>query len=240
MDINWLTIILTVLLGIAFFDRKILVRKRNKAWTELERTKLNAIQADEVEQKRRLVLEERGANVKEWFDTYDKGELVEVYTDDAGNKWYTFADIQKIPAKRGILAELTTKYIEMNVTPERLNTYVEKMLEHVNQGQMSKVAALLERLNERLKWNCEEETLLQFAKVYFMLEGEPITGGSIQYGKRKDEILKTDYKARSFFLINAFKLTKNFSDISNEHILEYLREKAIATVEDDMILSSQL
>lgn len=237
-------IILSVLLGIAFLDRVMVTKKLKKVLRQRERDILNAMQADEIEQKRRLELKEKGANIEEWFATYDKGELVEIFQHDedspyAGLKWYTFADIQQIPARRGVLAELTTKYIEMNVTPEVLNQYVEKMLEEINQGKMSKVATLLERLNERLKWNCEEETLIQFAKVYFMLEGEPITAGSIQYGKRKDEILRTDMKARAFFLLSAFKLTKNFSGISNEHILAYLKEKALAAKEDTMILTSQ-
>lgn len=234
-------IILSLIVGINFIDRVLVTNKYKKVLKENNAIRMERMQLMEIEEKRRADLAAKGADLKEWFASYDAGELVEVYVDMEGNKWFTFADIKQIPAKRGILAELATKYIDMNITSARLREFVDKISENVNEGRFIKAAALLELLSERLNWSCEEETLMQFAKVYFLMEGEPITGGgpgSIQYEKQKDAILRKDLAARAFFLTRAFILTKNYSDISPENILEYLEQKKGALVNEQLILAS--
>lgn len=163
---------------------------------------------------------------REWLKERADGELGHVYTDKFGQRWYAFTDITTLPAKRGMLAELMSNVLDMNITRERLLGYIKRMKDNANNGKITALFADLEHIEERLQLIAEEESLLAFAKIYFLLEGEPIKESSMKFSKLKDKTFNEDAAARSFFLISAFRLTKHYSDISDKDILEYLTKHA--------------
>jgi len=153
-------------------------------------------------------------------------ELVPVYTDSSKNKWYTFANPLKLPANRALAGEVSMRQAEMNLDRETLEDFITQIKTHANLGEITAVFYLIERIEERMTWACEENTLLSLANVYFLLEGENPMLMTEEFSKKKKELMTNDAEARSFFLTAAFKLTNTYSDISETDIPLYLMDKA--------------
>lgn len=152
-------------------------------------------------------------------------DLVKVYDDRQGNSWYAFSNPLKLPAQRALAGEVAMKQAMMNMDRDMLADYILKIKEHANKGELTTVFYLVERIEERLTWSCEEQTLLSLANVYFLLEGEnPLTISDVT-SKRKKQLMTDDIEAKGFFLTAAYKLIDRYSDISETDILTYLMER---------------
>ncbi len=172
-----------------------------------------------ISQRQRIVTK----RLKKWKDEWPKSELIPVFTDALGNNWYTFKDQLKIPAYRGIQAEVMVNQADMCMTPKMLNTYINAIQECLNAGQIVQAYNYFSRIKERTSMLGEETTLLNLAKTFFILEGEDPKNPAPEFDKRKEEIFKQDPEARAFFLLRAFRLMNDASEFSSEDILNYLK-----------------
>jgi hypothetical protein len=157
----------------------------------------------------------------------EEPELNLFYTDKEGNNWLEFANPLKVPARRGIQVEIALKQADMNITAESLADFIAAMKAEANEGNVTRLYYLLERLEERLTWCGETQTLERVARLFFVLEGEPVDRVSEKWAKKKEELLKNDPDLAELFLTRAFKLTKGFSDTLETDILTYLSERAV-------------
>jgi len=150
----------------------------------------------------------------------------EVFVGKDGRKWYEFENPLMIPAKRAIAAEIATKMQDMNLTREALLELMAKMKEHANKGQIVELFGILNEIEFRLNFIAEEETLINLAACYFVIDGEDETEFNEIEKKRKVDYIKSNPEAFNFFVQRAFEFTTKYSQVSDIDIQEYLNLNA--------------
>ena len=98
------------------------------------------------------------------------------------------------------------------------------MKEEANKGDIVSLFGILSEIEFRLDFVGEEQTLLELASVYFLIQGEPADDLSEEWTNKKKNILKNDSDARSFFLSRAYLFTTKFSELSGKDFEKYLKE----------------
>lgn len=149
--------------------------------------------------------------------------MTKIYTDKNGVAWYEYNNPLTIPAKRAISAEVATRFADMNLTRFQLIRLIQEMKRNANEGKIVDLFHLLAEVEFRINYLGEEETLLELATIYFVIDGEDETGMDEMSKKKKRDLLKSDEEALSFFLERAWKLTTKFSESSEYAIAEYLK-----------------
>lgn len=152
--------------------------------------------------------------------------LNHVFTDKEGRKWYQFENALTMPAKRAIAAEVATRMQEMNLTKEKLLGMMKIMKEQANSGNIVELFHTLNEIEFRLNFIAEEETLIELAACYFVIDGEDESDFSEIYRKKKIEYIKKDPEAFNFFVQRAFEYTTIYSEISDTDIHEFLKLNA--------------
>ena len=150
-----------------------------------------------------------------------------IFIDKEGRNWYEFENPMTIPAKRAIAAEVATKMQEMNITKETLLELMAKMKEHANQGKIVDLFAILNEIEFRLNFIAEEDTLINLAAAYFVIDGEDETDFSEVDKIKKVTYIKENKEAFNFFVQRAFEYTTNYSEMSEIDIQEYLLQNAL-------------
>lgn len=161
-------------------------------------------------------------NYQDFVNELNDGNLIHVYTDSFGNKWFTWPVPAQMPPERALMAEIAASSFDMNMNREDMVKYVEDCLNHCNKGKLTEVVKILSNMQERLQYAAMTETLLSLAQCYFMLDGENLRQPSPADSKRKSDIWEQDAECRAFFLRAAFKHTAIYSLMSETDILTYL------------------
>lgn len=151
-----------------------------------------------------------------------KYELLKIYTDKDGRDWFEFAEKMNVPAKRAIAAEVATRFADMNLTKTKLKELIGRMKDHAENGKIVDLFAIVSEIEFRLDFIGEEETLIEFASIYFLLPGEPADDVSEMWTQKKKELLKNDSAARAFFLSRAYLIITNYSQLSGKDFEKYL------------------
>ena len=144
-----------------------------------------------------------------------------IYTDRFGNAWYAFTDPLRIPGARSLAAELAATWCELNMTKEDILTYMRNIRSSANKGDFVRACRLIDCMEERVEWACEDKSLLGLAKVYFTINDEPLNAPTEAHTMLKDEVFANDSECRAFFLLRAHVLTKASSEFSPADILNY-------------------
>jgi hypothetical protein len=151
-----------------------------------------------------------------------------VFTEQSGVKWYEYQNPMQMPARRAIAAEVATRFAQMNVTKDVLVEFITNMEQKANSGNIVELFHLLTELKFRLDYIGEEQTMLDLATCYFILEGEDEGDFSEIWKQKKMERLRANGELRDFFVSRAFQLTTNYSELSNTDIHDYLKRNAQA------------
>jgi len=149
--------------------------------------------------------------------------MSQVYIDKFGNRWFEYSNPLDLPAKRAISAEVATRFADLNLTRSVFLFLVGEMKKAANKGDIVELFRILGEMEFRTGFLGEEETLIELALCYYVLEDEDETSLDSVSRQKKIDIFKTDEDARAFFLRGAFSHTIKYSDMSEEDILEYLR-----------------
>jgi len=165
--------------------------------------------------------------VESVIKTGSKIPLTPIFQDALGRNWYQFENAVTIPAKRAIAAEVATKMQEMNITKENLIQLIANMKEHANNGKIVELFSILNEIEFRLHFIAEEETLINLAACYFVIEGEDETDFSEVEKVKKINYIKENKEAFNFFVQRAFEFTTNYSQMSEIDIQEYLLQNAL-------------
>ncbi len=169
-------------------------------------------------------------NAKNWLENLNTDHpIVKIYSmvDDAGKaiNFYMFKNPLNLPAARAIAGEVAMRQAECNMDRETILAFIASMMEAAKKGEVVKMFADLQNMEERVNYACEEETLLSLACVYFLIEGEDPFKMNSKIQEKKKELIRSDENARAFFLTSAYNLTSEFSDMSAADILNYLKEQ---------------
>lgn len=150
--------------------------------------------------------------------------LTKVYTDKFKNDWFEYTNPLSMPVKRTISAEVATRFAELNLTKNELQHLIGEMKKRANDGNIVELFAILNEVEFRMNYIGEEKTLIELALCYFVLGDEDETQFTDEAQERKRDILKNDSEARDFFLQKGFERTIQYSNLSENDILDYLKK----------------
>jgi len=152
--------------------------------------------------------------------------LTQIFTDSDGVKWFEYTNPLMMPSKRAIAAEVATRYAEMNMTKEQLKTMVDAMKKSANNGNIVEMFHLLSEIEWRLEFIGEENTLIELAACYYVLDGENETEFNDVFKAAKIQKLNKNTVVRDFFVQRALESTTKFSELSSNDIREFLKVSA--------------
>lgn len=155
-----------------------------------------------------------------------KNEAVElVFTSSKGTKIYTHKDLKEISAFRGITAEQNKRFASMCITKDSLIGLLDLAMEAVNKRQnFVEALSIIHELRWRANTICEENSLLELAYIYLMIEGEDLERLTPDYIKKKTVLVEAELDLKRFFLQEALRLVDNFSMKQGVDSLTYLEE----------------
>ena len=160
----------------------------------------------------------------------------EIFKDKFGNRWFQFKEKMNIPARRAIAAEVATRFADLNLTKATLKELIEQMKDNANKGEIVSLFGILQEIEFRLDYVGEEQTLIELAVTYFLLNDEDPKIIDERTKQKKLEILEADQEAKDFFLQAAFDCTTIYSNTSPVDIVDYLTKNGVNTARIDKFI----
>lgn len=151
-----------------------------------------------------------------------------IFTTKSGVNIYALTDIMSISAERGLAAEKARRHAEFNISKGEFTKLIQAAKDAVNiERDFVKCMSIIHEMEYRNNFICEENSLLDLAYIYFMLEGEDVEVPKEAFNIKKKELMEGDMLLRSFFLQSALALTKRFSKQQEKDLLSYLEEMKV-------------
>lgn len=151
-------------------------------------------------------------------------KLTEVYKSKNGTKFYGFVDPLGIPAVRGIAAEKAQRFLELNITERSLKELIRQCKVEAGSGDIVRAFSIIQEIEYRVNFICEETSILDLVCIYFMLQDEDPDFPSEAKNREKHKIFEEDPDARSFFLRIGIVLARKLSGKREEDLLGYLED----------------
>lgn len=140
---------------------------------------------------------------------------------------YEMSDITRISAFRGVAAEKAKRFASLMLTSDELTKLLDAAIDGVNQRQdIAQAISILHEMKYRNSMICEENSLLELAYIYLLVEGEDIDVPSPEINKKKAELIRKESDLRAFFLSVALKLAGTLSLKQDADMLAYLDQVA--------------
>lgn len=159
--------------------------------------------------------------------------LQKVYTDKSGNDYFKFINPSLMPASRLLMAMILTGDADRSMNKHNLKHLCSLIDERINSNDLSGAAKINGLIQASLDLYADEETLLQLAQVYYLMNDENPETYSERFQKEKRKIWDEDIDAKGFFLQQSFKYTKAFQEQPQLNVLEYLNKaKPINQIKD--------
>jgi hypothetical protein len=155
----------------------------------------------------------------------ENNELLNEVADFAGVKIYTLKDITKISAARGVSAEKAKRFASLCLTSTEMGQLLDVALEAVNKRQdIAQAISIIHELKFRHEMICEENSLLELAYIYLLIDGEDIDVPSNEYNAKKAKLVNERPEIKGFFLQWGLQLVEIFSKKPGVDLLSYLEE----------------
>lgn len=151
-------------------------------------------------------------------------KLTEVFKTKSGIKFFGFLDPLGIPAIRGVAAEKAKRFLDMNITERSMKDLIRVCKAEAGAGDIVRAFSVIQEIEYRLNFICEESSILDLACIYFMLQDEDPEVPSEAKNREKHKIFEEDPQTRAFFLRIGIALVKKFSEKREEDLIGYLEE----------------
>lgn len=146
-----------------------------------------------------------------------------------GEKFYSYIDPLTISTPRGLAALKAKRFADMNLTERSLRELIRQCKIEAGAGDVIKAFSIVQEIEIRLDFVCEESSLLDLACIYFFLEDEDPENPSDAMNRRKHSIFNSDLELKGFFLRIALSILKKSSEKPEEDLLNYIQDsQAIA------------
>lgn len=150
-----------------------------------------------------------------------------VYTSAKGIKFYSFTDPLQISAVRGVAAEKAKRFIDMNITERSLKAMIKEFKNMVANQQLVEAFSIIQEIDYRLQFICEENSILDLVCLFYFLEDEDPDVPSEIDNKEKHRIFTEDVQCKAFFLRIGLMLATKFSGKPEGDLLSYLEENQV-------------
>lgn len=148
--------------------------------------------------------------------------LKHVYTDKQGNNFFEYENPLEMPKVRMLAGEISTRYMAMNLTKEELLRLLTEAEHRANKGNIVELFSIIKEIKDRAHYLAEENSLMQLATVYFLMEGEDPKLYDKATQRRKMALWNQDEEMKGFFLQKAWDQTHSFTESSQINIPLYL------------------
>lgn len=154
--------------------------------------------------------------------------LVPAYTCDGGahhgTVFYAFENVLNIGTLRGLSAEKAAQFADMKITERSLRELIKECKIAAGAGDLVKAFSMIQEIDYRLNFICEENSILDLVCIYFMLQDEDPEVASEAMNKKKHKIFEEDPKARAFFLRIGVDIMSKLSGKPADDLNSYLKE----------------
>lgn len=149
-----------------------------------------------------------------------------VFTSLKGTKIFCLKDITQISARRGVSAEKAKRFAAMCLTESELKHLVDLAISGINSRtpDLTQAISILKEIQFRVNMICEENSLLELAYIYLMIDGEDIENPTEEFIKKKAELVEEEPELKGFFLQKALQLVGTLSTKPGTDLLNYLEE----------------
>jgi hypothetical protein len=158
------------------------------------------------------------------IDNSKDTKLSLVYSSKNGTEFYSYVDPLQISTLRGVAAEKAKRFLDMNLTSRSLSELVKEIKREAGAGDIVKAFSIIQEIEFRQSFLCEESSILDLVCIYFFLKDEDPEEPSEAFNKKKHKIFEQDTECRAFFLRIGLVLCKKFSPKQEEDMLIYLEE----------------
>ena len=125
--------------------------------------------------------------------------LVHEQPGKGGLRFYRFKNPEEFPALRGLAAERAKRFAAMNLTEKELRALVKECKMKAGQQDLVTAFAIIHEIEFRLDFISEENSMLDLACLYYVLEDESPDTPSAEANTRKLAYMKNNPDARAFF-----------------------------------------
>lgn len=158
------------------------------------------------------------------IDNSNNPELKLAYKAKDGTEFYSFVNVMNIGAIRGLAADKARRFAEMNLTERAMRELIKVCKASAGAGDLVQAFSIIQEIDFRLNFICEENSTLDLVNIYFMLNEEDPEIPSETLNRKKHKIYETDPGARAFFLRIGVALMNKLSGKPEEDSLSYMRE----------------
>lgn len=162
-------------------------------------------------------------------DNSQNNKLTLVYTSKTGDEFYSYIDPLQIGAIRGIAAEKAKRFMEMMLTSRTLSELIKEIKKEAGAGDIVKAFSIVQEIEFRQHFICEESSILDLVCIYFFLKDEDPEEPSEHFNKMKHKIFEQDKACKGFFLHIGLALSKRFSEKQEKDMLTYLEENRMTS-----------
>lgn len=163
-----------------------------------------------------------------------KNELLKLAYEDGDIKFYCHHNPLEISPIRGVAAERASRFVNMMITEKNLRDLIKEIKTEAGKGDLVKAFSIVQEIEYRLDFICEENSVLELACIYYMLQDENPETFNSAFTEKKMKIFNENEKAKNFFLLIGLSLTEQFSKLPEEDLstslqkkMEYLKEMQI-------------
>lgn len=150
--------------------------------------------------------------------------LEKIYTDKAGNDFYSFQNPLQMTAERILALEVIQKSNEYSIDTKTLIELMDLIIDNCNKGKPASAAMVAGDVKIRAMKICDYELVMDFASIAFLINDERpdllIPGEK----EKKLKLWKEDAESRSFFLLKALQRLQLYNNLSPETLRNYLTE----------------
>jgi len=157
-----------------------------------------------------------------WPSPPQRPGLAHIYTDRRGRRHYRYEDLLQMPMKRLIALEAAGRFVELNLTRERLLGLLAAFEERAAAQDWPAAFRIAAELRLRAEGVVEEENLLAAAAVYFVREDEDPTDYDAAFARAKAAEWREDPQAAAFFLSAWLRWAASWSEASAAEWLDTL------------------
>jgi len=160
-----------------------------------------------------------------------------------GKDYFYFVDPHNVPYQRGLVAMSYMEEVNMRITRDFLEYWVNAMKTEMNRGaniRMLEVARMMQMIEDRMNWVIEPDTLYKIASVMFFTKEESVLMYDVVYNREKIKEWKQTNTKFDFFLQVPFQELFPFLTQSHESIIAYFSSGQAKMIEDFVTLRQVL
>jgi len=151
----------------------------------------------------------------------DLAHKIEFAFQSGNKKYYQFTEEFEIPAGRYKWISAYLQEHDLRIAPNVLSDYCDQMDAAINQGKLSQVAIIVEKIRGRTKLAFNPDTIKRLASVIYFDETEDLSDMSLSYSAEKIKNWdKNDTVA--FFLTRPIRELLGLNDTSETLLRNYL------------------